>query len=964
MRLIDAFSKLATTHYFQSGPPLWDPVEEPLQVVVLRPKSALHILHRILDVMLKIKDHPAKLSKKDIADILLTIGGELSWLGLESEATASDLLAVQVFRHLASRETFAGCLPRLAFALGHLSSRYQYQLRHESAVQASEQSVYWSRVSCEREPDIGNRVLLLTSLNAHSISLRAAGRVDAAISVAHEALVVCRTLLPETFQAASTQPDWALLHPEDEFQASECSRSFFRLGNALSDASRHREAYLVLKEGLEIVTGFKGAIPPPYGSDTDAFFNHMCKMAEAGEFEPDFLAEAVILYGNLSRIYPQKFSNEFLNVLYARAYFSEHDTFAIRNLRLFLEPSWDSPPPIMDDFSTSTPWIDDWVVENAVHAFYASQTDPEFDAIESFISHLIQTHFDIAIRILRKQVASLVVEPVIDWSACYSTVNNTLLIFTELSRPERFLVLEALADVAVHSRKSIELPRSLSAPMNWDCNHLLWTYCWMLWGMTSSSDALAITEEMVHYNHAFRTPEEAEWLGLQAFLLADRGHFADAEAVLHDATMAMNGPDPNWLLIDVESWILRHTGRTELVLLLLEKSTSSMKSASDSTPSDSFVCFLLTDLSSAQLEAGQTKRALETAEGAVAKCWELHLTRPDSLGPRLATAHALISLSNCLAACGRADEGLRAAQEAAETYAGSSWRAHCPWGYRSQEFSSEAFHTLSLRLAASGQPDEALVNAEKAVEEYRELVSLAIRHAPSLANGLRHLASRFWNVGRFDESIVALKEAIGFLRGVADQQPHHIPTLGDALEQLAEYLSLQLQGDVEGSSTVASECALIRERLAHYPVSTEEDAEAESDSEFWDAEEGSGPHCEQTVPQGAALVAAQMEGDEEFQQDGISPFQGEAIPPSPLQAPVVTTSGSTSEPKTSPIAQSLAAVPENEPLATEKARDVDVTPRFEVKIELKSPPIDVVGWILIGISSLAWAGLVLALARK
>ncbi|KAJ7226274.1 hypothetical protein C8J57DRAFT_1585795, partial [Mycena rebaudengoi] len=200
---------------------------------------------------------------------------------------------------------------------------------------------------------------------------------------------------------------------------------------------------------------------------------------------------------------------------------------------------------------------------------------------------------------------------------------------------------------------------------------------------------------------------------------------------------------------------------------------------------------LLSDLSSTLLEVGQTQSAFETAQKAVIECRELRKSHPHHLQPRLAVAHALIALSNCLGALGRAEEGLAVAQEAATIYAGPPWRGFCPDEYLPQEFSSMAFHTLSLRLATLGHRDEALVNAEKAVEEYRELVSLAIGHTPSLAHGLRDLASRYWDSNRCDESITALKEAISFLRGVSDQLPHHFPTLGDALEQLAEYLSVQ-----------------------------------------------------------------------------------------------------------------------------------------------------------------------------
>ncbi|KAJ7235818.1 hypothetical protein C8J57DRAFT_1479396 [Mycena rebaudengoi] len=900
--------------------PHWDPVEEPLKISFRQPKSGLHILQKILTVMLQIEDHPTTLSTKDATEMLLGLGGELSWSGLQSVATASSTLAVQVFRHLASGENFVGCLPRLAFALRGLSRRYQYQLQHESAVQASEQSVHWCHFASSKSTlQADNRALLLMSLNIHSTNLRATGQVDPAISVATEALVLSRALLPETFQLASTEPDWALQYPEYEFQASKCTESFFCLSAALSDASRHREAFLASKEGLEVVTRFAGAIPPPSGSNIDAFFNHMCKMAEAGDLPQDSLADIVILYGKLSHIYPQKFSNQFILVLYARAYFFNHDTAAIKALRLFLEPSWRLPPPIMDK-STSVSWIDGWVVENALRAYYRCT---RFDAIQIFIGHLVQTHFEIAMLVLREQVSSPTLESDSDWNTCSGTVSSIFQVFLGLSGPEQLLVLEPLADLVAYSQKKIDF--SLPSSMNWDFDSILQCYCRMLSQTGCLGDALDIIQDAFRYNRS-RTPPQAvkiDWLGLQALVLADMGRFPEAETVLHDDAKKWDSPHVHWLLSVVESCILRQTGRKEQALALLKRHISEVPPVYH---------FLLSDLSATQLDVGQTQSAFETAERAVIECRELCKSSPHELQPRLAVAHALIVQSNCFAALGWAEEGLAVAQEAAAIYAGPPWRGFCPEEYRPQELSTKAFHTLSLRLATLGHRDEALVNAEKAVEEYRELVSLAICHITSLADGLRNLASRLWDVGRIDESITDVKEAISLLRGVADQLPHHFPTLADALEQLAEYLSVR--GDAEGSSAAASECALIRERL----ISKEGETEAESDSEFWDAEEGSGPSCEEVVSEGAALaITARTESDHGCQRGGISPSEAEENQLSPPES--AGASASTVELETSPAAQQGVAPKEQAEVPA--AEKIDVGKRFKMKIELESSPLDV-----------------------
>ncbi|KAJ7226288.1 hypothetical protein C8J57DRAFT_1731050 [Mycena rebaudengoi] len=446
-----------------------------------------------------------------------------------------------------------------------------------------------------------------------------------------------------------------------------------------------------------------------------------------------------------------------------------------------------------------------------------------------------------------------------------------------------------------------------------------------------------------------------QWTSLQALILADMGHFPEAEFVLRGAAQSRDYDSYyDWLLTVVESFFLRQTGRKEQALALLERHTSHLKSASD-VVEFWVIAFLLADLSSTQLEVGQTQSAFETAERAVIECRELCKSRPHCLQPRLAVAHALIAQSNCFAALGRAEEGLAAAQEAAAIYAGPPWREFCPDHYRPGEFSSKAFHTLSLRLATLGHRDEALVNAEKAVKEYRELASLVICHTPSLADGLRNLASRYWDVGRFDESTTALKEATSLLWGVTNQLPHHFPTLADALEQLAEYLSVR--GDAEGSSATASECALIRERL----VSKEGEAEAESDSEFWDAEEGSGLSCEEVISQGAGFaITAQTESDHGCRRGGIAPSEAEEIQRFPPES--ASASVSTVEPETSPAAQQ--GVAPREQTEVPAAEKVDVGKRFKMKNELESSPLDVVWWILLAILGLACAGLALALARK
>ncbi|KAJ7233922.1 hypothetical protein C8J57DRAFT_1381246 [Mycena rebaudengoi] len=417
------------------------------------------------------------------------------------------------------------------------------------------------------------------------------------------------------------------------------------------------------------------------------------------------------------------------------------------------------------------------------------------------------------------------------------------------------------------------------------------------------SDALAIIEDAVRFNLLRPTPEddEVDWLCLQAHVLVDAGHFAEAETVLRDAMKKQGSSDPDWHLTVVEYSILRQTGR------------------------------------------GRSQMLSKLRKKALIKCRELHLYHPHKLQPWIAVAYALTTLSNCLAAVGRTDEGLRAAQEAAAIYARLPWRGFCPWGYRPQDFASKAYHTLSLHLAASGQAEEALLNAEKAVGEYRDLVSLAFLPTLSLASSLRNLASRLWDVGRQEHSVTAIDEAVGILRQLVTNQSYLLSALCDSLEQLAMYLSEK--GDAVGSSVAASECAIIRERIGHSPVLTEGEADAESDSELCNAEEESGSSLKEFGFHGAPLaIEEQTETRQVFSQNGILPMKAEEIPPFPLDVSIP-------ESETSPAAQqgvttSLLA----EALATEKSKEI--TDSVGAQLEVKNLPFNLVWWILVAIFSL------------
>ncbi|KAJ7502524.1 hypothetical protein B0H11DRAFT_1988915, partial [Mycena galericulata] len=138
---------------------------------------------------------------------------------------------------------------------------------------------------------------------------------------------------------------------------------------------------------------------------------------------------------------------------------------------------------------------------------------------------------------------------------------------------------------------------------------------------------------------------------------------------------------------------------------------------------------------------------------------------------------------------------------------------------RKQELGGNAFHSLSLRLATSGQLAEGVANAERAIELYRELVSLAPVHLPTLASSLQIFASLLWKKGRRDESIDACEESVDIIRKVSHSETHFLAALGRTLDQLVEYLLEK--GDEERASAAASEASEIRAKIKLLPPQPE-----------------------------------------------------------------------------------------------------------------------------------------------
>ncbi|KAJ7696145.1 hypothetical protein B0H16DRAFT_843513 [Mycena metata] len=135
----------------------------------------------------------------------------------------------------------------------------------------------------------------------------------------------------------------------------------------------------------------------PAGKEIDSFIDRTCKMAEDGIFSLAMLAECVILIRNLARIYPMEFSQQLLWFLYAYVYFSQNPPTAphsMNKLRIFLEPTSDSPPPEMDKASKTTAYLHKFhegsgIIQDALRASYAYrwQTHTFVLSSDAFITH-------------------------------------------------------------------------------------------------------------------------------------------------------------------------------------------------------------------------------------------------------------------------------------------------------------------------------------------------------------------------------------------------------------------------------------------------------------------------------------------------------------------------------------------------------------------------------------------------
>ncbi|KAJ7482166.1 hypothetical protein B0H11DRAFT_2418188 [Mycena galericulata] len=533
------------------------------------------------------------------------------------------------------------------------------------------------------------------------------------------------------------------------------------------------------------------------------------------------LADDVILFRNLTRHYLEEFSSQFLRLLYAYVYIHGQNPppISIKELQIFLEPAnFNSPPPALNSIIP----LDDFkayggVIKDVIWAFYLSPWTCTNHI--SLIKNIFITHFDQATAVIQEVLSSLIQETSvpsqnirIGW-ALTDLLDHVLPI---VPHPSQVILSNMGLNIIEHLRQTPSTLRySLPGLLNSSSR------AFQLAGLPNG--ALEAVDEAIELRRSSFDSDSVDdidelcWSYLhRAFILCDMARVSEAmEAAQEANTLLMLASketkiDRKYLCI-FRTRILQRTARSREAIQVLETFMFRKDLIMDST-FDMRSHFLRTELAAIRGEAGYLGKAIHDTELVVMACRK-EVRNIDVENQKGALVHSLTTLSNCLDAVGRNKEALVVAEEATSIYNSNAPRM---WGdflytIRKQEFGGNAFHSLSLRLTTSGQLAEALTNAKKATKLYRELVSLAPRHFPTLVKSLRNIAAILWKIGHPSASIAACEEAINILRKVSDSETYFLGALREALDQLAGYFFEE--GKVDRASAVTTESAEVRRRI-------------------------------------------------------------------------------------------------------------------------------------------------------
>ncbi|KAJ6594601.1 hypothetical protein B0H19DRAFT_65986 [Mycena capillaripes] len=855
--LIDAVQKLWLSGNLVLETSLWDDMTS--GSVFLESTSMLDILHMILG---PIRDlHNSRTIKAEsMSTLMLNLGTHLITLQMGSESIGWAQLEVRILRCLAFGGCSAGPLAALARSLGHLSREYQYQLQYEAALEAGQQSLNSWHHLFEMFSEVNNQIGLVSTLVTHAQNLLETGQKTAALSSIEEAVVLC---LPIVEQIHKSSSGLASLTEEDEYKAVQSRQALFTLARALSSLDQHLESYKASRDAFQTILQLPLSPYPPSGRDIDSFLDQVCKVAEGGKFTLAMLADCVDLFRNLARMYPQDTSSQFLLILQAYVYFSQADNAqnlgcSSTNLRTFLEPNSERPLPQLKITMCTDLSAHDGILEDAIRVYY---TYPSHTT-DLLIRNIFVTHFEQAILIFQEVIEKSSFETsTVQW-----LLYSILTIVPLLSSSNRIVLLQNMANFIEHLNTILTCLGS-----HWKAflDFTLVPIFRYLWGAGLLEVALAECEQVIKYLSSHSNADDAgrlwEFQMNQHVILFDLGRLSDAIETIQQMTIPEMGYNQGYF-IQIQTRILQRAGRDQEALQLLHRGVANghqkyWADGGGGAVFDVYHYFLLAEISTAWGHIGQQDKAVENAECAVAGC------RKDTSNYNVeehacVLVDSLTTLSNCLAAVGKHDGALAAAQEAVSIYSQNATHMWRDFRFpRKQEFGANAFYSLSLRVETSGDPDQALINAEKAIKLYRELVGLAPGHLPTLVTGLRNLASMLWKTGRRDEAITTCEEAASIMRKVGVLETYFLPTLAEALEQLGGYFTGK--GDVDSASAATAESAEVRSKFVSLPPPPDflfEKVEMMAESEDEDNEDAEG---------GWETVSEDSEYHDTFESDAV-----------------------------------------------------------------------------------------------
>ncbi|KAK7006050.1 Tetratricopeptide repeat family, partial [Favolaschia claudopus] len=808
---------------------------ESSEYIRVRPKvigpvtSQAHALIQLLQLVVKINGMPyVVIPLHSVQIVWTTLGAQLSRIGMGSEAIAWAQLNIACLRcaQRALSETDYGTrvIPDIASILWEISVAHRHRSELTLAVESSQQSLdLWSQSSSilgGGDPD--HRIGTLRSMALHALNLLMINQKAAALSSATDAVSIAR---PTTLKLIECISDAPSLIPQDEYEAAQCFCALFILAQVLASLDRDLDSYAAFMEGFQVALRLPLLIEPPVGLDIDSFMDVICKLAEGGHFSLPMLTECMMLFRDLTGIYRKMFSYQFLRLLHAVVYFSQQSAPTLSNIRRFLEPGSGSSAPELD---IAKPILDDLdVVQDAVRLFF---TEAAEDYTVPLITHILVAHFQTAIAVLQALELDM-----IDFHWILSIAREILPL---LARADYSTLLRELGGVIQRFTINFvilhtEWRNYFGSPLQHICRHAL--------KIGAHDEGLQLCNHVAEYFACpFHTEDDSAtasqvFLLLRILIFCDAGRFADA-------VQAAQKSDSSLVLFH---WEVRHTYflpyhilRTRILLRMGRhlEALSVIKRAlnahitywTGSPPFNISLYFLFTEVSVVWGLLGHPRKALQNAEKAVEVCEKVEVGYEDDdmndiddedlVSLRI---YSLTTLSNCQTATGKSFEALKSAQDAVSIYAQNEQetRGNMFVILRKQELGGNAFFALSQRLAVSSDSEQALANAQKAIELYRELVQVAPRHFPTLANSLRHLASLLQALGEQDKAVAACEEAVDIMRGVADAETYFLPDLADVLEQLAALLAET--GDASAASVEATEASETRRKFAALPPAPE-----------------------------------------------------------------------------------------------------------------------------------------------